>query len=131
MSFEEMSISQGRSGTLLGLEQPERVEALLTSSSLFHLLGATPLHGRLLLPEEDQPGKASVVVLSHNIWRRLFSADPAVIGRTITLNGVAAGTGPDENQFTVVGVLGPDFMLNEEVIDLYERAKVGAVVVVE
>src|SRR5580693_8140168 len=38
-SFEEMSISQGRSGTLLGKDQPERVEALLTSSSLFHLLG--------------------------------------------------------------------------------------------
>ena len=54
-SFEEMSISQGRSGTLLGLEQPQRVEALLTSSSLFQLLGAQPLHGRLLLPEEDGP----------------------------------------------------------------------------
>src|SRR5215471_5470416 len=37
-SFEEMSISMGRSGTLLGLDQPERVEALRTSSSLFHLL---------------------------------------------------------------------------------------------
>ena len=48
-SFEEMSISQGRSGTLLGLDQPERVEALRTSSSLFHLLGARPLYGRLLL----------------------------------------------------------------------------------
>src|SRR5215813_3041203 len=52
-SFEEMSISQGRSGTLLGLEEPERIEALRTSSSLFHLLGARPLYGRLLLPEED------------------------------------------------------------------------------
>ncbi len=115
-SFEEMSISQGRSGTLLGLDQPERVEALLTSSSLFHLLGAAPLHGRLLLPDEDQPGKPPVVVLSYNLWRRLFSADPAVIGKAITLNGVAEGTGPGENQFTVVGVLGPDFMLNEEVM---------------
>src|SRR5512145_2003676 len=39
-SFEEMSISQGRSGTLLGLEEPQRVEGLATSSSLFRLLGA-------------------------------------------------------------------------------------------
>src|SRR5882672_2530227 len=39
-SFEETSLSQGRSGTLAGRDQPERVEALLTSSSLFHLLGA-------------------------------------------------------------------------------------------
>src|SRR5512132_3811204 len=59
-SFEEMAISQGRSGTLLGLDQPERVEALRTSSSLFHLLGAKPLYGRLLLPDEDKPGKAPV-----------------------------------------------------------------------
>src|SRR5688572_4857473 len=48
-SFELMSISQGRGGTLLGMERPERVEALRTSSSLFTLLGAQPLHGRLLL----------------------------------------------------------------------------------
>jgi putative ABC transport system permease protein len=38
-SFEEVSISQGRSATLLGLEQPERVQVLSTSSNLFHLLG--------------------------------------------------------------------------------------------
>src|SRR5580704_12797157 len=46
-SFEEMSISQGGGGTLAGLDQPERVELLSTSSSLFHLLGAKPLYGRL------------------------------------------------------------------------------------
>src|SRR5436190_14771051 len=38
-SFEEMSISLGISGTLVGLEQPERAEVLFTSSTLFHLLG--------------------------------------------------------------------------------------------
>jgi hypothetical protein len=42
-SFAEMSISQGGGGTLLGRDQPERVEVLRTSSSLFHLLGASPL----------------------------------------------------------------------------------------
>ena len=98
-SFEEMSISQGRSGTLLGLEQPERVEALRTSSSLFRLLGAKPLHGRLLLPEEDVPGKPPVVILSYGFWRRMFGADPDVIGRSITLNGIAAGSGDEKNQF--------------------------------
>ncbi len=115
-SFEEMSISQGRSGTLLGLEQPQRVEALLTSSSLFHLLGAKPLHGRLLLPEEDRPGKPPVVILSHGFWRRMFGADPNIVGRTLTLNGIAAGTGDAKNQFEVAGVLGPDFLLNDEIM---------------
>ena len=115
-SFEEMSISQGRSGTLLGHDQPERVEALRTSSSLFHLLGARPLYGRLLLAEEDTPGKPPVVILSHGFWTRLFNADPNVIGKSITLNGVVEGAGADKNLFTVVGVLRPDFLLNDEVM---------------
>ena len=115
-SFEEMSISQGRSGTLLGLEQPQRVEALLTSSSLFHLLGAKALHGRLLLPEEDLPGKAPVVVLSHGFWQRMFGADPNIIGKNLTLNGITAGAGETKNQFEVAGVLTPDFLLNDEIM---------------
>jgi predicted permease len=116
-SFEEMSISQGRSGTLLGLDQPERIEALRTSSSLFHLLGATPLYGRLLLPEDDKPGQAAVVILSHAVWKRLFNADPGIVGRSITLNGTGVtGVGDDKNQFTVAGVLRPDFLLNEEIM---------------
>src|SRR6186713_2195514 len=61
-SFSELSISQGRAGTLIGragqapFAEPQRVEALRTSSSLFRLLGAKALHGRLLLPDEDLPG---------------------------------------------------------------------------
>ena len=112
-SFEEMSISQGRSGTLLGLsgaplpglDQAQRVEALLTSSTLFHLLGANPLHGRLLRPDEDKPGKPAVAILSYGFWRRTFNADPNVIGKTITLNGIGSGRGDTKNQFEVAGVL--------------------------
>ena len=115
-SFELMSISQGRSGTLLGREQPERVEALRTSSSLFTLLGAKPLHGRLLLEEDDVPGKAAVVILSHGFWQRVFGGDPAVVGRSLTINGVALGNGADRNQYTVAGVLGADFLLNAEIM---------------
>src|SRR5215468_8161217 len=47
-SFDEMSISLGRTGTLLGRDEALRVEALQTSSTLFTLLGAKPLYGRLL-----------------------------------------------------------------------------------
>ena len=111
-SFDEMSISQGRSGTLVGLDQPERVEALLTSSSLFHLLGAKPLYGRLLQPQDDQPGGPPVVILSHGFWKRVFNADPEIVGRALTFNGLAR----DKSQFTVAGVLGPEFMLNDEVM---------------
>src|SRR4029453_5342558 len=51
-TLESVSISQGRSGTLLGVEEAQRVEAFLTSSNLFTLLGARPAHGRLLRPDE-------------------------------------------------------------------------------
>jgi predicted permease len=116
-SFEEMSISQGGSATLAGLDQPERVELLRTSSSLFQILGAKPFHGRLLMPEDDKPGKAPVAILSYAIWQRLFHSDPKIVGTSITLNGVeATGAGENKNQFTVAGILPPDFLLNDEIM---------------
>src|SRR5262249_28250087 len=113
-SFEEMSISQGRSGTLMGLEEPLRVESLSTSSSLFHLLGAKPRYGRLLTAEDDIPGKAPVVVLSYGFWQRI-GADPNIVGKSLTLNGIGPA-GNQKNLFEVAGVLSQDFLLNEEIM---------------
>ncbi|HTB10338.1 MAG TPA: ABC transporter permease [Bryobacteraceae bacterium] len=116
-SLEEMSISQGGGGTLAGLDQPERVEFLRTSSSLFHLLGAKPLYGRLLMPEDDKPGKAPIAILSYSIWQKLFHSDPNVVGRSITINGAGGtGSGENKNQFTVAGILPRDFLLNDEIM---------------
>src|SRR6185503_11227862 len=120
-SFSELSISQGGTGTLIGragqapFAEPQRVEALRTSSSLFHLLGAKPLKGRLLLPDEDVPGKAPVVVLSNAFWKRAFNADPNIVGKRIALNGFSNAK-DSTPQFEVVGVLGPDFLLNAEIM---------------
>src|ERR1700685_1323662 len=55
-SFEEMSISRLGGFTLTGFDQPERIDGMQTSSGLLHMLGARPLLGRVLRPEEDQPG---------------------------------------------------------------------------
>jgi predicted permease len=115
-SFDEMSISRGDDGTLMGVTESQRVEALLTSSSLFTLLGAKPLHGRLLRPDEDTPGQPAVVILSYGFWKRTFNADPNIVGKPITLNGVGQGTGEAKNQFEVAGVLGPEFLLNGEIM---------------
>jgi predicted permease len=106
-SFEEISISHGTSVTLSGFDQPEPIDGMETSSNLFHILGAKPMLGRLLLPEDDKPGKAPVVVLSARLWKRRFSSDPNIVGKGITLNG---------NPFTVAGVLNPTFMVNAEVM---------------
>jgi predicted permease len=106
-SFEEMSISRLTSFTITGLDQPERIDGMRTSSGLLHMLGARPLLGRVLLPEEDRPGKPQVAILSYNLWKRLFNSDAKIVGRSITLNG---------HQCTVAGVLGPEFRLNSEVM---------------
>jgi predicted permease len=115
-SFDEVTISQGRSGTLLGLGEAQRVEALLTSSKLFHLLGAKPFLGRLLNSDEDVPGKAPVVILSHGFWTRVFGADSSIIGKSVTMNVGVAGAGDSKNVFQVVGVLPRDFLMNAEIM---------------
>src|SRR5580693_8385619 len=102
-----MAISQGNSMTLTGRDQPERVQVLRTSSPLFHMLGAQPLIGRLLLADEDKPGKPAVAILSYGTWKGLFGGDPGIVGRTILLNG---------KPYAVVGVMQPEFTLNNEVM---------------
>ena len=106
-SFEQMALAQSRSFTLMGRDQPERVDVLSTQSSLFPMLGAKAMLGRVLLPEEDIPGKPRVAVLSNGAWKRLFNSDPAIVGKSITLDG---------NTFTVAGVLPRGFVLNAEVM---------------
>ena len=67
----------------------------------FTVLGAVPAVGRLFgADDSDQPGASPVAVLSHRLWTRRFNADPAVIGRTLTLNG---------HPFTVLGVAAEGF----------------------
>ncbi|HEY1471297.1 MAG TPA: ABC transporter permease [Candidatus Acidoferrum sp.] len=106
-SFEQMALAQSRTFTLTGREQPERVDVLSTQSSLLTMFGARALLGRILLPEEDAPGKPPVVILSNRVWQRLFNSDPAIVGESITLDG---------KPYTVVGVLQRSFMLNAEVM---------------
>ncbi|OLE45686.1 MAG: hypothetical protein AUG46_12105 [Acidobacteria bacterium 13_1_20CM_3_58_11] len=106
-SFEQMALAQSRTFVLTGREQSERIFGARTQSSLLEMLGAKPLLGRLLLPEEDKPGKPDVAVLSERVWKRLFNADPGIVGKTIVLNG---------NPFIVAGVLQRGFMLDAEVM---------------
>ena len=73
----------------------------LVTGDYFSVLGVQPLLGRGFLPDEDRtPGEKPVVVLGHHFWQDRFHADPAILGRTIRLNGHA---------FTVVGVAPPIF----------------------
>ena len=72
-SFEQMALAQSRTFTLTGRDQPERVDVLRTQSSLMTMFGAKAVLGRMLLPEEDRPGKPPVAILSNGVWKRLFN----------------------------------------------------------
>jgi putative ABC transport system permease protein len=52
------------------------------------VIGLKPALGRAFTPDEEQPGRDNVVILSHGLWQRRFGSDPAIIGKTVTLNGV-------------------------------------------
>ena len=75
--------------------ESQRILAQLVTGNFFDLLGLQASYGRTLLAGEDVEGQHPVVVLSDALWRSRFGADPAVVGRTIALNG---------KPFTVVGI---------------------------
>ena len=74
---------------------------MLVSGSYFPLLGVQPELGRMLGPGDDAvAGEASAAVLSHGYWSDALGADPAVLGKTLVVNG---------KPLTIVGVAPPEF----------------------
>jgi predicted permease len=72
---------------LTGTGEPERVGGARVSTNFFSLLGVPPEQGQGFAAEEEQPGRDRVVVISDGLWRRRYGADPAIVGKTIDLNG--------------------------------------------
>jgi len=84
-----------------GTGQPEQIFGELVTGNYFSVLGARPQIGRGFLPDEDvTPGEKLVTVLGYGEWQKRYGGDPAIVGRTISLNGAA---------FTVVGVMPKGF----------------------
>ncbi|HEX8139652.1 MAG TPA: ABC transporter permease [Pyrinomonadaceae bacterium] len=98
--FAEVAAFQPVTLNLTGTDEPERLSGARVSPSLFPLLGTAPLVGRTLAAEEERPGQAPAVVLSHRLWQRRFGSDPGVTGRSIKLDG---------ESYTVIGVMPPGF----------------------
>ncbi len=96
-----------------GADELEQVAGEVVSGNYFDLLGVKPFIGRTFLPEENQtPGARPVVMIGHELWRRRFGADPALIGKTIKLN---------HQTLTVIGVAPPQYtgMMRGLAIDLW------------
>jgi putative ABC transport system permease protein len=99
-SFEHLAAYTSRGYGLTGEGEPERVRAIRATASLFAVLAVPAARGRVFLPEEDAPAHDQVVVLTDGLWRRRFGADPAVVGRTLTLDG---------RQRTIIGIMPAKF----------------------
>jgi putative ABC transport system permease protein len=99
-SFDGLAFADPYSLDYVADGEPVSLRAALVSKGFFDILGATPLHGRVFSPDEYDEGRTNVVILSHSLWQRRFGGDPAIIGKTLTL---------DEQPMTVVGVMRPDF----------------------
>ena len=77
----------------------ERFWGHLVTPSYFQVLGVRPLVGRFFGREEEQTGVAPTVVLSYRFWQEHLGADPAIVGKTLHINGRPAtviGVGPKE-----------------------------------
>ncbi len=98
--FEDVSVVWPVSVNLTGAKEPQRLELMVVSPNYFSMLGATPQIGRLFGSQDFALGFATAAVISDGLWHRSFGADPNILGRNLRL---------DNDLYTVVGVLPPDF----------------------
>lgn len=89
-TFDEMGAMEFGDTNLTGMGDPEKLDGVRVNAGFFRVLGVAPVAGRFLRAGEDAPGQdANVAILSHRFWARRFGQDPAIVGRTVTLDGVA------------------------------------------
>jgi predicted permease len=102
-TFASMAAMRGgRSLVLTGLGDAEQLNCVMLTSGFFEQLDVHPVIGRTFTLDDDKIGAAPTVLLAARLWKRKFASDPAVLGKTLTLDGQA---------YTVLGVIPPNFDL--------------------
>ncbi|MFC1660975.1 ABC transporter permease [Gemmatimonadota bacterium] len=104
-SVEVWAAAMSETANLVGQGNPIEIEETRVSEEFFSLFGARPAMGRLLL--RDDFSAADVAILDHGTWRRVFGADPEIVGRTLRVDGTPV---------QVVGVLDPGFVPPEGLV---------------
>ena len=102
--FDGIGAIRDQTLTLTGRDLPERIEGAAISPGIFQILGMHPKLGRAFAPDEDQPQKNSVAVISDGLWRRRFGSDAGILGSRLVLDG---------KSYSVIGVAPPGFHLND------------------
>ena len=108
----ELAAWRYNGGTVSRDEAAEYVNGVEASPELFSVLGINPVRGRVFSPEENHTGAAPVMMVSYELWQRLFAGSPSAIGSQLTF---------DQKSYSVIGVLPAGFRLNENdgVMDIF------------
>jgi predicted permease len=109
-SLEQIAAFKPQGFDLSSPGSPEQVDGQQVSSNFFSTLGVKLALGRDLSPQEDLAGGPPAVIISNRLWQDRFAASPEAIGKTLTLDGV---------DFTIVGVLRPEFRFGRQPADVY------------
>lgn len=99
-TFDAIAVMSSWQPSLQGGAEAERLDGQRVTREFFSVLGVRPGLGRDFTPAENIRGQHHVVILSHGLWQRRFGGDPSLVGRPITLNGIA---------YTVIGIMPGSF----------------------
>jgi predicted permease len=86
-SLESVAEFSAMTFTMLGVDEPARVRTGVVTGNYFEVMGLGAHLGRVISESEDGEAAPAVAVLTYDYWHRLFGADPAAVGRTITIDG--------------------------------------------
>ncbi|HEX6536582.1 MAG TPA: ABC transporter permease [Gemmatimonadaceae bacterium] len=95
-SFDALAVMKPWQPTLVGREEPERLDGQRVSAGYLRVLGVPPVLGRDFQASDDRREGPRVVILGDALWQRRFGGDPAIVGRQITLG---------DDRYTVIGVM--------------------------
>lgn len=92
-------------------DRSRRLAMAAISRDFFPMLGVRPLYGRWPAPEEQAPFASPVALVSHGLWVQSFGSDPAVVGRSLMLDGISA---------RLIGIMPAGFrMPGDDAVDIY------------
>jgi putative ABC transport system permease protein len=106
-SFDAMGAFTGAGVNLVGVGEPRRLEIAPVTQEVLPVLGVTPMIGRVFESREDD---RSAVVISYGLWQSQFASDPAVLGRTVHLDGVP---------HTIIGVMPRGFYFPTRTVQMW------------
>jgi predicted permease len=106
-AFDQIAAAENCYFKLENPSAPILLQGGCATANFFPMLGVQPFLGRLFTPEEDRPGGNTVAILSYGCWKEKFGGDPTAIGKTLRRTA-------NDAEFTIIGVLPPDFKFATE-----------------